>query len=204
MSVPFRGSSARGLTLLELLVVLAVVALVIGTATVGWQTAGTGPALRAAEAELASLLHAARGQALRTGQASRFVVSLEATSDAGVTWAGVVQEQPGGGWVPVAPLHPFDPSVQVVSARSASASDPPWPATLVSTFNGELVVEVLAGRRWRCGYLHFSSTGATFGSPQVVLAPVRRSAGLATPVDPARARRFLVRPSGAFLVRAGP
>lgn len=193
----------RGFSLLELLVVIAIVGVLWALGSGQLRPTIAGPDVRSAEAEIAGLLNLTRAHALRLNRAARLFVELEpADPEGGQRLFILAQDQGGGEWIPVGPLHRLGPHAMVVSDALLARSPVEGASELASTFHGQ------ADAGWRdeascsCGYIHFSATGTSFGTPQLVLMPVTRQPPGWVPVDPQRARRLLVRPGGAVVTRS--
>ena len=188
-----------GFSFIEVLLVLAIVTTLLAGALGVWRHGAAGPALRAAETEVAGLLTLARSHALRLNAATRLLVELEPATT-GQRRFLQAQDPVDGTWRPLGPPQVLAAHAVILTAELTSASSFEGSELTGSHFHGEMLVEAEAGPV-RCGYIHFSAAGTSFGSAQLVVLPARPAAAGWTLGDPGRARLFLIRPGGGFTIR---
>ena len=128
---------ARAFTLLELLVVLAVIGTILSALLMSWQRSDQGRSLRSAEAFVSAAVAAARGQAAVAGADVLLVVDVRDSASPdylGSLRLYCVEPAPQGMWLKLSAQLP--PAVRLVPPRSLDLPDvefaPDWPAALGS------------------------------------------------------------------------
>lgn len=196
-----------GFTLVELLVVIAMIAFLVGGLGVAMHDPGESVALQAAQGMLTSLLNATRGRAASMGQNARLMIAADPT-DGGkyLRRLRVIWEDPVSPtrWLADGEGVDLPHGVYVVpSSVLAVPGNPAWPAPRRSTalpataltmnINGEAALVSY--------YVTFTPRGTT-GGGSVVLTVGHLRAGPSGPElrldDPDNVRGVLIRSSGAL------
>lgn len=188
----FRTARTRGVTLVELLVVVGIVAGLALVVFGGFTRSGGAAALRSGQATIANAVAVARTRAMSTGRTTRLLLNVDANSGvepSGFLQQWVVQVQDPEGWATVTEFRlPGDvyvvPGNFALPAGLLAASGGAWTRTdgspLRSTAlrSSMLVTEAVAGdgrlEQWVA--VTFSPVGATAQSGDVVLALGRKRA----------------------------
>jgi prepilin-type N-terminal cleavage/methylation domain-containing protein len=134
---------SRGFTLLELLVVIAVMALMMGL--VGFSLlGGGGSSLDAAQRELVSLVQQARQQATLSGKEIRLIVHDDpADREKFHRYMEMIQRDANGTWqilgegVFLADQVYFVPSMERFSDSAETSSDEGWPTEAFTVWSGD-------------------------------------------------------------------
>jgi prepilin-type N-terminal cleavage/methylation domain-containing protein len=200
-------SGFRAFTLVELLVVVALIGVVVGVVGLASRSPGGGVALQAAQATLASLCNAARGRAVLAGQNARLVVAADPSdADCYLRYLLIVGEEEGGSdnWRAEGGGVYLPRGVYVVPpAPVAVPGNPAWPAScrstaLSSTAQTMTINGVTAGTFY---HTQFTSRG-TAGGGYLLLTAGRVTIGSSGAMlefdNPDNIRGVLLRPSGAF------
>ncbi len=138
-----RKPVSRGFTLLELLVVIAVMALMMGL--VGFSLlGGGGSSLDAAQRELVSLVQQARQQATLSGQEIRLIVHDDpADREKFHRYMEMIQRDANGTWqilgegVLLADQVYFVPSMVRFADSAETSSDEGWPTEAFTVWSGD-------------------------------------------------------------------
>jgi prepilin-type N-terminal cleavage/methylation domain-containing protein len=196
-----------GFTLVELLVVIALIAILVGGIGAALRNPGESVALQAAQGTLTSLLNATRGRAASTQQNARLVISADpADAEKYLRCIQVVWQDPANpaGWLADNDAFNLPVGVYVVpSSVLAVPGNPAWPAARRSTALPALPLEMTINGVAAPGlyYVSFTPRGTT-GGGCVVLTVGRLRAGSPGPVltldAPDNVRGVLIRSSGAL------
>jgi prepilin-type N-terminal cleavage/methylation domain-containing protein len=200
---------ASGFTLLELLAVIALMALLLGTLGVALRRPGEAVALQAAQGTVASLCGAARARAALTGLNTRLVIAADpADAECHLRYLQIVQEDPAtpGHWLAEGSGFWLPRGAYIVPPPAATVpGNPAWPASRRSTAlatptQAMTINQVPAGLFY---HVQFTSRGTTSGG-NLVLAAGRRTAnpgGVPFTLDnPDDVRGVLLRSSGALML----
>jgi type II secretory pathway pseudopilin PulG len=199
--------TASAFTLLELLAVVALMALLLGTLGVSLRRPGEAVALQAAQGTIASLCGAARARATLTGANTRLAIAADpGDAECHLRYLQIVGEDPadpghwladgGGFWLPTG-------AYVVPPPAAAVPGNPAWPTArsstaLASPAQAMTINHVPAGLFY---YVQFTSRGTTSGG-NLVLTTGRRTAnpgGAPFTLDnPDDVRGVLLRSSGAL------
>jgi len=194
-------------TMVELLVVVALIGVLVGTIGLALRSPGEGMALQAAQATVASLCGAARGQAALTGQNARLVIAADPGDLACyLRYLQIVHEDSAGSdhWRSEGAGVYFPRGVYVVPPEgSLVPGNPDWPAsrrsTALSAAAQDMVINGVAAGAFY--HVQFSSRGTT-GGGNLVLTAGRMTAGTAGTAlaldNPDDVRGVLLRSSGAL------
>jgi prepilin-type N-terminal cleavage/methylation domain-containing protein len=98
-----RHSCNRGFSIVELLVVVAILGFILGIAIPGFQVVRLGSALSAAQRDVAAIVQNARWRAINSG--TTHTVNLAAASSVGVTRGGTTVATVGLGQYSVSQTH---------------------------------------------------------------------------------------------------
>ncbi len=196
-----RGQGS-GFTLLELLVVLALLAALTGTVVLAGRGASTGPGVQAAQRQLASLVAAARAQAAVEQTEVRLLVRAMHPGEPRGQALQIVRPE-GAQWRATAPSVMLPAGVGVVPPELATRGD--WPAT---DWSGPATLDLVAQTdTWGPVYwLSFTPGGGVDGregistttgqSLRLAVGPVRATPTGSEWENAAAIRGLLVRPSG--------
>ena len=206
-SLTLRLHRRRAFTLVELLVVVAIVALLAGTVGLNLRSLGENTALQAAQATVASLCSAARGRAALTGRNARLLLAADpADIECHLRYLQIVHEDPAGSdrWLAEGSGVYLPRGVYVVPpAGAAVPGNPGWPASrrstaLSATPERMAINGVAAGA---CHYVQFSPRGTTTGGNLLLGSghAITGTAGTVLVLENAdNVRGVLLRPSGAL------
>jgi prepilin-type N-terminal cleavage/methylation domain-containing protein len=196
-----------GFTLVELLVVIALIAMLVGGMGVALRNPDESVALQAAQGALTSLLNATRGRAASRQQNARLVIAADpADAESYLRRLQVVWLDPAdpAGWLAASDGINLPRGVYVVPASVlAVPGNPAWPEPRRSTAlpSSPLVMTINGVAAPESYFVSFTPRGTT-GGGCVVLTVGRLRAAPAGPVltldDPDNVRGVLIRTSGAL------
>lgn len=185
-------------TLLELLVVVGLISVLAAFALRGLARDGGGE-LRQAESVLGAQLALARASAIRLGKPVRLAVNLDAVDlDQRLALVALLARDPASGaWVSIAEPVRLSPRVRLVPESSVPTSTGfGWPANVVSRWTATMSLNAPGLPAGNYGYLEFSASGGSFGSPKLTFANVVRSRDALEFTSSEQVRCYLVRGSG--------
>jgi len=193
-------------TLMEVLVVVGLIMVSVGTLGLVLQRPGEGVALQAGQAMLATLCTAARGRAAVAGAEARLVVAADPGDVAGrLRYLQIVHADPAGTdrWLAEGSGFVLPPGVYLVPPDAAAVpGEPGWPesrcSTALSPTADALTINGVAAGSFYS--VSFTSRGTTRGG-SLVLASGRVAEGAGGPrlafSDPEQVRGVRLRTSGA-------
>jgi prepilin-type N-terminal cleavage/methylation domain-containing protein len=201
-------ASIDAFTLLELLVVVALIALLAGGVGLALRQPGESVSLQSAQATLSATLEATRARAALSQQDARCVIAAD-PSDSGtyLRYFRIVVPDPANSsnWLEDRDGVLLPPGVFVVPPASADVpGNPAWPASRRSTALSSAAQSMTVnGVRVAPAYcVQFTSRGTTGGSGYLLVTAGRFTNGAATASlvldDPDNLRGVLIRSSGSL------
>jgi type II secretory pathway pseudopilin PulG len=193
--------------LVELLVVIALIAMVVGGMGAALGNPGESTALRAAQGVLAGLLDATRGRAACSQQNARLMIAADpADAETYLRRLQVVWQDPANpaGWLAASEGVSLPRGVYVVpSSALAVPGNPAWPETRRSTAlpSSPLVMTVNGVAARASFFVSFTPRGTTGGGCVVLTIGRLRAAPIGPMLalsDPDNVRGVLIRTSGAL------
>ena len=167
-----------GLTLVELLLVLGIVALAAGSLGRGLLAGDPAVSLEASQRLISSLLVAARTEAAATRTRARLLIYADVSenedTDKKLRFARVVRRRMDGSWDAVgAGIYLPKPARILPSAPPPVRAGASWGSSPLSSFNGEGAIRVMVGdggQTARYHFIEFSPLG-TMTAATLVISP---------------------------------
>lgn len=159
-------SRPSAFTLVELLVVIAVIGILIGTIGLALRPGSPAVALRGAQGQVQALVSQTRGQAQLQGRPVRLVVCVDRNDpDRYLKFMGIVYQPdpPNGPWLAATAGTTLQGRIYVVPETVGSdqlgAEVGPWPDNLVSSFSGTENLRYESPTEQEFAYIEFSTRG---------------------------------------------
>lgn len=195
-----RGRGRSAFTLLEIVVVLALVAVLAGIVGVALRGNSSGSAVLSAQRQMAGLVSAGRAHAALSQVEVRLLVCADASAEGTLSLRALrFVRAERATWGELGGIVELPAGTAVVPPVGVAVSGEHWPAT---AWNGPVDLG-LAAAEWRSVYfLRFLPDGRVLGragcGPSLLLAvaPIRRSGAALAFEGPASALGLLVQPSG--------
>lgn len=212
-----RATSRSGFTLVELLVVLAVIAIFVGVFATALRPGSPTVAVEGGQSQVASLLTQARGVAVLKGSPTRLIIHADPDNrDRFLRFAGIVyRDEDTGEWEPAMdgitlPNGVYFVPPAVPGADGVGTTDDDWDSRVVSRFSDtdtEMNEAYISNEGEDYYYVEFDERGlvpqdATSGSPIVSVAtgqPGSDGAGVNFD-NSAVARGAILRQYGSFVL----
>lgn len=187
----------RGFTLIELIVVLAVISsVVLLVSSRPWTNDSSQ--LRQAETSVAGLLRTARSAAIMKASRARFIVSLDSGSENYLSLIAAVVKNETGQWELVSGPLQLPGAVRVLPASSVPvASGISWPSNAVSNFSGSETMAADGLPQGSYGYLEFTETGNITNGKKVVFSLCSKASATPIFIGFDQVRAFVLRSSGS-------
>lgn len=196
-----RGTRAS-FTLVELLTVIALVAVLSAIAIPALNREDQMAAIRSAEANIANLIVMARTTAILKRAEARLVICTDSSrGDAHCGQIAVAYENAAGEWQLASEPYRLPLSVRVVpSSEIPVASGVTWPAAVKSSFSGSATSAVHGLDCGSYAYVKFTATGRLFAGPELMISPARKTASGFEFFMPTQVRSFLFRTTGHYVL----
>lgn len=195
-----RRSGRSAFTLLELVVVLALIVVIAGIVGLSLRGNASGASVLSAQRQLAGLISAGRAQAALAQTEVRLLVGADASAEGGPylrTLKFVRAEQ--ARWVEFGETVELPSGTAVVPPSTAAANGEHWPVT---AWDGPAELGLSAPEWRRVYFIRFLPDGRVLGcvgrGPSLLLAvaPIRGAGAALTFESPTTALGLLVQPSG--------
>jgi type II secretory pathway pseudopilin PulG len=202
-----RREASAACTLVEMLLVVALVAMLAAEIGLALRRPDESAALQSAQATVCSLLNAARGVAANSQQNARLVIAADpADFENNLRYIQIVEQDPGNSanWLPDGDGIRLPAGVYVVPpAPGAVPGNPAWPASRCSTAlpSSPKPMTIDGAANMSCYYVQFSPRGTTSGG-YLLLTAGHFAAGASAPAlvldNSDNLRGMLLRSSGAL------
>ena len=198
---------------MELLVVLAVIAIFVGVFATAIRPGNPSVAVQGAQSQLAGLLTQTRGVAILRNAPARLIVNVDADDrDRYLRFLGIVYQDPDnpGNWLAATDGITLPGGAYVVTPSPNVAEDVSWNANAVSRFStgSPFSIPYLSTTAQSYEFIEYQPNGTISAASSPVLAVA--SAQVSSDgqelefIEPGNVRGVIVRPYGSFVLLNEP